>query len=105
MDKPNISVEVVYALAERQKLLRLSVPVGETSQVGGSERGWHRLDVLCLEQSRGESLRAQPWHRLQRGVVRPPLADPVGKGTKGRGAQAQRGRLRCGFERGHSGSG
>lgn len=30
MDKPQISVEVVYALADRQKLLRLTVPVGTT---------------------------------------------------------------------------
>lgn len=30
MDKPNIFVEVVYALADKQKLLRLSVPAGST---------------------------------------------------------------------------
>lgn len=30
MDKPSIAIEVVYALAERQKLLRLSVPTGTT---------------------------------------------------------------------------
>lgn len=30
MDKPNIVVEVVYALADKQKLLRLSLPSGST---------------------------------------------------------------------------
>lgn len=30
MDKPAIAVEVVYALADKQKLLRLAVPLGTT---------------------------------------------------------------------------
>lgn len=30
MDKPAIAVEVVYALADKQKLLRLAVPFGTT---------------------------------------------------------------------------
>src|SRR3989338_1403417 len=39
MDKPNIVVEVVYALADKQKLLRLSLPYGTTVRQAAVQSG------------------------------------------------------------------
>lgn len=41
MDKPNIVVEVVYALADKQKLLRLSLPSGSTVRQAALQSGMH----------------------------------------------------------------
>ncbi|PYC28207.1 RnfH family protein [Pseudomonas alcaligenes] len=64
MDKPNISVEVVYALAERQKLLRLSVPVGTTVREAALRS---RLD----EHFPGLDLASAPLGIFGKAVARP----------------------------------
>lgn len=43
MDKPSIAIEVVYALAERQKLLRLSVPAGTTVREAALRSGMQQF--------------------------------------------------------------
>lgn len=39
MDRPSIYVEVVYALADRQQLLRLNVPAGTTAREAALRSG------------------------------------------------------------------
>ena len=73
MDKPSIAIEVVYALAERQKLLRLSVPVGTTVREAALRSGMQQFfPELDLQQAPlgifGEGERVE--------IYRPLIADP-----------------------------
>ena len=101
MDKSNqIAVEIVYALAERQKLQRLSVPVGTTVREVALRSG---LDALFPEVDLrtcplgifGKAV-AKPEERVvEEGerveIYRPLLADPkeVRKQRAAKAAQAK----------------
>ena len=101
MDKSNqITVEIVYALAERQKLLRLSVPVSTTVREVALRSG---LDALFPEVDLhncplgifGKAV-AKPEERVvEEGerveIYRPLLADPkeVRKQRAAKAAQAK----------------
>ena len=101
MDKSNqITVEIVYALAERQKLQRLSVPVGTTVREVALRSG---LDALFPEVDLctcplgifGKAV-AKPEERVvEEGerveIYRPLLADPkeVRKQRAAKAAQAK----------------
>ncbi len=102
MDKPPIAIEVVYALADKQKLLRMSVPSGTTVREAALRSG---LDVefpgLDLASSPlgifGKAV-AKPEERvLEEGerveIYRPLIADPkeVRKQRAARAARAKAG--------------
>lgn len=104
MDKSPIAIEVVYALADKQKLLRLSVPSGTTVREAALRSG---LDVefpgLDLADSPlgifGKAV-AKPEERvLQEGdrveIYRPLVADPkvVRKQRAARAARAKAGEV------------
>lgn len=85
MDKPSIHVEVAYALADRQKLLSLSVPDGTTARQAAERSGmaahFPGLDLAsCPLGIFGKAL-AKPEERvLEEGerveIYRPLIADP-----------------------------
>ncbi|MBF8163169.1 RnfH family protein [Ectopseudomonas hydrolytica] len=85
MDNPNIAIEVVYALADRQKLLRLSVPAGTTVREAALRSGMQQFfPELDLHQAPlgifGKAV-AKPEERvLEEGerveIYRPLIADP-----------------------------
>ncbi|MDP3847220.1 MAG: RnfH family protein [Pseudomonas sp.] len=85
MDKPSIGIEVAYALADRQKLLRLQVPCGTTARqaalASGMDAYFPGLDLSgCPLGIFGKAL-SQPQERVLLGgerveIYRPLLADP-----------------------------
>lgn len=85
MDKQPIVVEVVYALADKQKLLRLSVPRGTTvrqaAQLSGMQQHFPGLDLDSSPLGIFGKAVAKPEERvLEEGerveIYRPLLADP-----------------------------
>lgn len=101
MDKSNqIAVEVVYALAERQKLLRLSVPVGTTVRDvalrSGMEVFFPELDLdTCPLGIFGKAVAKPEERAVEEGerveIYRPLIADPkeVRKQRAAKAAQAK----------------
>lgn len=100
MDKPNIVVEVVYALADKQKLLRLSVPAGttvrEAAMRSGLEAHFPGLDLQTAPLGIFGKAVGKPEEReLEEGerveVYRPLIADPkeVRKQRAAKAAQAK----------------
>lgn len=101
MDKSNqIAVEVVYALAERQKLLRLSVPVGTTVRDvalrSGMEVFFPELDlhtsplgIFGKAVAKPEERAVEEGERVE--IYRPLIADPkeVRKQRAAKAAQAK----------------
>ncbi|MGH8434468.1 MAG: RnfH family protein [Pseudomonas sp.] len=100
MDKPNITVEVVYALADQQRLLRLNVPYGTTVRQAVEQSGiaahFPGLDLAsCALGIFGKAV-ANPQDRvLEEGerveIYRPLIADPkeVRKLRAAKAAQAK----------------
>ena len=85
MDKPNIFVEVVYALADKQKLVRLSVPAGTTVREvalrSGLDTHFPGLDLAGSPLGIFGKAVAKPEERLiEEGerveIYRPLIADP-----------------------------
>jgi len=85
MDKQPIVVEVVYALADKQKLLRLSVPHGTTlrqaAQLSGMQQHFPGLDLDHSPLGIFGKAVAKPEERvLEDGerveIYRPLIADP-----------------------------
>ena len=85
MDKANIVVEVVYALADKQKLLSLSVPVGTTVREAALRSGldahFPGLDLHTAPLGIFGKAVAKPDERvLEEGerveIYRPLIADP-----------------------------
>jgi len=85
MDKPSIAIEVVYALAERQKLLRLSVPTGTTVREAALRSGMQQFfPELDLSQAPlgifGKAVGKPEERVLEEGdrveIYRPLIADP-----------------------------
>ncbi|UFQ96909.1 RnfH family protein [Pseudomonas wenzhouensis] len=85
MDKPSIAVEVVYALAERQKLLRLSVPQGTTVREAALRSGLQQffpgldlsqapLGIFGKAVSKPEERVLEEGERVE--IYRPLIADP-----------------------------
>ena len=100
MDKPVIVVEVVYALADKQKLLRLSVPAGTTVREAALRSGldahFPGLDLQAAPLGIFGKAVAKPDERvLEEGerveIYRPLIADPkeVRKQRAARAAQAK----------------
>ena len=97
MDKQPIVVEVVYALADKQKLLRLSVPRGTTvrqaAQLSGMRQHFPELDLDSSPLGIFGKTVAKPEERvLEEGerveIYRPLLADPK-EVRKARAARAK----------------
>lgn len=85
MDKPVIAVEVVYALADKQKLLRLTVPQGTTVREAALRSGMDGFfPVLDLATSPlgifGKAVPKPDERVLEEGerveIYRPLIADP-----------------------------
>ena len=85
MDKRNIAVEVVYALADKQKLLKLSVPAGTTVReaaiLSAMDSHFPGLDLLQSPLGIFGKAVAKPDERvLEDGerveIYRPLIADP-----------------------------
>mgnify|MGYP006141935331 FL=1 len=85
MDKPNIVVEVVYALADKQKLLRLSLPYGTTVRQAAVQSGMQaHFPDLDLHNSPlgifGKAVSKPDERVLEEGerveIYRPLIADP-----------------------------
>ncbi|MBX9756886.1 MAG: RnfH family protein [Pseudomonadaceae bacterium] len=85
MDKPTVGVEVAYALADRQKLLRLQVPGGTTVRqaalLSGMDAYFAGLDLSSCPLGIFGKTVSQPQERvLLEGerveIYRPLLADP-----------------------------
>lgn len=86
MDKPDtIAVEVVYALADKQKLLRLSVPYGSSMREAAERSGiatlFPGLDLATAPMGIFGKAVARPEERvLEEGerveIYRPLIADP-----------------------------
>jgi uncharacterized protein len=85
MDKQPIVVEVVYALADKQKLLRLSVPRGTTlrqaAQLSGMQQHFPDLDldssplgIFGKAVSKPEERVLEEGERVE--IYRPLIADP-----------------------------
>ncbi|MFC0711309.1 RnfH family protein [Azorhizophilus paspali] len=85
MDKRNIAVEVVYALADRQKLVSLSVPCGTTVREAALRSGLDRdfpgldlanspLGVFGKVVSGAEECVLEDGERVE--IYRPLIADP-----------------------------
>ncbi|KFJ90181.1 MAG: RnfH family protein [Pseudomonas sp.] len=85
MDKPSIAIEVVYALAERQKLLRLSVPTGTTVREAALRSGMQQffpeldlsqapLGIFGKAVSKPEEQVLEEGERVE--IYRPLIADP-----------------------------
>lgn len=100
MDKANIVVEVVYALADKQKLLSLSVPAGTTVREAALRSGldahFPGLDLQTAPLGVFGKAVAKPDERvLEEGerveIYRPLIADPkeVRKQRAARAAQAK----------------
>lgn len=100
MDKPSIFVEVVYALADKQKLLRLSVPAGSTVREvalrSGLDAHFADLDLATSPLGIFGKAVAKPEERLiEEGerveIYRPLIADPkeVRKQRAAKAAQAK----------------
>ncbi|MEO4046185.1 RnfH family protein [Pseudomonas sp. CAU 1711] len=100
MDKPNIVVEVVYALADKQKLLRLSVPEGTTVREAALRSGLDAhfpgldlaaapLGIFGKAVPRPEERVLEDGERVE--IYRPLIADPkeVRKQRAARAAQAK----------------
>lgn len=100
MDKRNIAVEVVYALPHKQKLLKLSVPVGTTAREAvmrsAMDSHFPGLDLLQSPLGIFGKALAKPEERvLEEGerveIYRPLIADPkeVRKQRAAKAAQAR----------------
>lgn len=100
MDKRAIAVEVVYAMPDKQKLLRLSVPAGTTVREAAMLSGMHshfpELDLAHSPLGIFGKAVAKPEERvLQEGerveIYRPLIADPkeVRKQRAAKAAQAK----------------
>jgi putative ubiquitin-RnfH superfamily antitoxin RatB of RatAB toxin-antitoxin module len=100
MDNKNIVVEVVYALADKQKLLRLSLPYGTTVRQAAEQSGmaahFPDLDLSTSPLGIFGKAVAKPQERvLEDGerveIYRPLIADPkeVRKQRAARAAQAK----------------
>ncbi|RJG10534.1 RnfH family protein [Pseudomonas cavernicola] len=100
MGKPSITVEVVYALADQQKLLRLSVPYGTTVRQAVEQSGmtvyFPGLDLASCPLGIFGKVVAKPEERvLEEGerveIYRPLIADPkeVRKQRAAKAAQAK----------------
>ena len=100
MDKPNIVVEVVYALADKQKLLRLSLPAGSTVRDAALRSGldahFPGLDLQAAPLGIFGKAVPKPEERLlEEGerveIYRPLIADPkeVRKQRAAKAAQAK----------------
>lgn len=100
MAKPEILVEVVYALADQQKLLRLSLPQGTTVRQAvlqsGMQLHFPELDLLGSPLGIFGKAVSKPEERvLEEGerveIYRPLLADPkeVRKQRAAKAAQAR----------------
>ena len=85
MDNPNIVVEVAYALADKQKLLRLSLPCGTTVRQAAVQSGMQvHFPGLDLQNSPlgifGKAVSKPDERVLEDGerveIYRPLLADP-----------------------------
>ena len=85
MDKPNIVIEVVYALPAKQKLVSLSLPVGTTVREAalrsGLEAHFPGLDLASAPLGIFGKAVARPEERvLEEGerveIYRPLIADP-----------------------------
>ncbi|MHB0842005.1 RnfH family protein [Stutzerimonas nitrititolerans] len=85
MDKQAIAIEVVYARADKQKLLRLTVPQGTTVRVAavqsGMEAHFPELDLATAPLGIFGKAVAKPDERvLEEGerveIYRPLIADP-----------------------------
>ncbi|MBP9955554.1 RnfH family protein [Geopseudomonas guangdongensis] len=86
MDKPDtIAVEVVYALADKQKLLRLSVPRGTSMREAAERSGiagfFPELDLATAPMGIFGKAVARPEERLLEDgerveIYRPLIADP-----------------------------
>lgn len=100
MDKPNIVVEVVYALAEKQKLLRLSLPHGTTVRQAALQSGMQvhfpgldlahsPLGVFGKAVSKPDERVLEDGERVE--IYRPLIADPkeVRKQRAAKAAQAR----------------
>lgn len=85
MDKPNIVVEVAYALADKQKLLRLSLPSGTTVRQAAVQSGMQvhfpgldlhnsPLGIFGKAISKPEERVLEDGERVE--IYRPLLADP-----------------------------
>ena len=100
MDKSSIVVEVVYALADKQKLLRLTVPRGTTVRQAALQSGMQaHFPDLDLQNSPlgifGKSVSKPDERVLEEGerveIYRPLIADPkeVRKQRAAKAAQAR----------------
>ncbi len=100
MDKPSITVEVVYALADKQKLLRLRVPYGTTVRQAVEQSGmavhFPALDLAnCPLGIFGKAVAMPDERVLEEGerveIYRPLIADPkeVRKLRAAKAAQAK----------------
>lgn len=98
MDKPAIAIEVVYALADRQKLLRLTVPRGTSVRaaalLSGMDAHFPGLDLATAPLGIFGKAVAKPDERvLEEGerveIYRPLIADPK-EVRKQRAAKAAR---------------
>jgi uncharacterized protein len=100
MDKPNIIVEVVYALADKQKLLRLSLPAGTTVRQAALQSGMQAhfpeldlqncpLGIFGKAVSKPEERMLEEGERVE--IYRPLIADPkeVRKQRAAKAAQAK----------------
>ncbi|MCW3150645.1 RnfH family protein [Stutzerimonas stutzeri] len=85
MDKPEIAIEVVYALADKQKLLRLTVPAGTSVRDAALRSGmaafFPGLDLASAPLGIFGKAVAKPDERiLEEGerveIYRPLIADP-----------------------------
>jgi putative ubiquitin-RnfH superfamily antitoxin RatB of RatAB toxin-antitoxin module len=104
MDKPKVSIEVVYALAHKQKLLKFKVPAGTTVRqavtLSAMDQHFPGLDLAeCPLGIFGKSV-AKPEERvLEEGerveIYRPLIADPkeVRKQRAAKAAKAKGGEV------------
>ena len=100
MDKRTIAVEVVYALADKQKLLKLSVPAGTTvreavmlsgmdSHFPGVDFAQSPLGIFGKAVAKPEERALEEGERVE--IYRPLIADPkeVRKQRAAKAAQAK----------------
>ncbi|MBD7976222.1 MULTISPECIES: RnfH family protein [Pseudomonas] len=102
MDKSPIAIEVVYALADKQKLLRLSVPSGTTlreaalrsgldAEFPGLDLAGSPLGIFGKAVAKPEERVLEDGERVE--IYRPLIADPkeVRKQRAARAARAKAG--------------